>query len=199
MRSVLPAVLLAAALGTALPSLNAQALTDSIAPRGGTWGAEATYGGGGPGATLIRFSSPRTAWLAGVMFTGLRETIDAYAFPGMGNPTRETHTMATMDARLGHRWWSSDAGARVRPLTGIGVLGALGRYPTSRSWDVGGYAELGATYFFSPHVSLGASGELAAGYGEERSASGFATIPDRVTTHWLLRGSLARISAGVYF
>jgi hypothetical protein len=195
MRSALATALLAAALLVPMPAAHAQAALDSIAPRAGSWGGEAVYGGA-PGASLLYFSSPRAAWLAGLTFSVSHETADVTTLPG-ATATESGYT-AGVDARLGRRWWSADPRARLRPLTGLGILGGLTSFQFGRTWSAGAYGELGATYFFSPHVSLGASGELAAGYGEDRFATG-TVGPDRVTTRWTLRGNLARIAAGVYF
>jgi hypothetical protein len=196
MRSVLPAAVLAVALVTAAPTVNAQAVADVIGPRAGSWGAEATYGGTSA-ATLLHFSSPSAAWLVGVAFNVARETADNYNFAG--TPTTESRDYGSVNARVGRRWWSGDASARLRPLTGIGLTGGLGSYPFEKAWNAGGYGELGATYFFSPHVSLGASGELSLGYQQNRRSSGVPGSSDQVSRYWLLRGDLARVSAGVYF
>lgn len=196
MRSASLIAAFAAALATAAP-LHAQQTLDSPAPRAGSWAAEAVYGDG-LGANLLHFSSPTSAWLTGLTFSVARETQDVITFPG-GTTTTETGYSGNVAGRLGHRWWSGAASERFRPLRGVGLLGGLSSNPSYRAWNAGAYAELGGTWFFTPHVSLGASGQLSAGYDHQRALSGTTTIPDRVVTSWTAGGSLVRIAAGVYF
>jgi hypothetical protein len=184
--------LLAAALLTAASTMHAQT-TDPVMPRAGAWGAEAVYGGSAS-ANLLRFSSPTAAWLAGLSFNAIRQTDDVSIFPGSAN---QSNYLGSLDVRVGGRWWRGTAGERVRPLSGLGLLGGVSSGAGFQSWTAGGYGELGASYFFSPHLSLGATGEMAAGYIHDRFASGVAA--DRITTRWFLRGNLVRVAAGVYF
>lgn len=195
MRSVPFAAAVAAALITAAP-LRAQQTLDSPAPRAGSWAAEAVYGDGFA-ANLLHFSSPTSAWLTGLTFNVARETQDVLTFPG--GTTTETGYSGYVAARVGRRWWNGTANDRFRPLRGVGLLGALSSNPSFRTWNAGAYGELGGTWFFTPHLSLGASGQLSAGYEHQRAPSGTATIPDRVATSWTVGGSLVRIAAGVYF
>jgi hypothetical protein len=183
---------LAAALLTTAPVLHAQQ-SEPLMPRSGSWGAEAVYGGANS-ANLLRFSSPTAAWLAGLSFNVVRQTDDASGFPGAVN---QSYLLGSVDARVGRRWWRGGAGEHVRPLSGLGLLGGLSSGSGLQSWSAGGYGELGATYFFSPHVSLGATGEVAAGYSHERFS--IAAPADRTTTRWFVRGNLVRVAAGVYF
>src|SRR4051812_35291193 len=72
-RSLCALVLLGLSLASSIT--NAQVATDSISPRAGGWGVEASYGSGSS-ASLLYFSSPRAAWLIGGHFTIGRETQD---------------------------------------------------------------------------------------------------------------------------
>ena len=155
-----------------------------IAPRGGTWGAEVNVGDGTE-VSLLRFSSPSRAWLLGLSFTASRERSDA-------SGTTVDRNTGFVAAKLGHRWWSGTTAERLRPFTGLGVGGAYSSTSTSRQHTGFVYGELGATYFFSPHVSLGAAGNAQVLYGEDQ----FGTL---LTRRWLVRGTLVRLSAGVYF
>lgn len=195
MRSVPFAAAVAAALITAAP-LRAQQTLDSPAPRAGSWAAEAVYGDGFT-ANLLHFSSPTSAWLTGLSFSMARETRDVLGFAG--GATTETSYSAYLAGRLGRRWWSGTASDRFRPLRGVGLLGGLSNNSNYHAWNAGAYGELGGTWFFTPHVSLGASGQLSAAYNHDLSPSGTATIPDRIATRWTVGGSLVRIAAGVYF
>jgi hypothetical protein len=186
------AAVLAATLLTAAPALHAQQTTDPLMPRSGSWGAEAVYGGN-LSATLLRFSSPTAAWLAGLSFNVLRQTDNVSGAAG----NSQSYNLGSVDARLGRRWWKGGTGERVRPLSGLGLLGGLSTGSGLQAWTAGGYGELGGSYFFSPHVSLGATGEVVAGYIHDRFASPIP--PDRTSTRWFVRGNLVRIAASVYF
>lgn len=195
MRSACSIAAIAAVLFTAIP-VHAQQMLDTPAPRAGSWAAEAFYGDG-LGANLLHFSSPTSAWLAGLTFNVARETQDVLTFPA--STTIETGYSGYVSGRLGRRWWGGSSNDRFRPLRGVGLLGGLTNNPSFRRWNAGAYAELGGTWFFTPHVSLGASGQVSADYERQRVLSGTATIPDRVATSWTAGGSLVRIAAGVYF
>jgi hypothetical protein len=182
----------AVALTAAAPIVHAQQAADPAMPRPGSWGAEAVFGSG-VGANALRFSSPTAAWLAGLSFNLTHQTDDLSAFPGA---TDQSGWLGFGDARLGRRWWRGDRGERIRPLTGLGVLGGVSSNPSFRSWNAGGYGELGASYFLSPHVSLGATGELAAVYIHDRYLN---VTTQRNVTRWVVRGNLIRVNAGVYF
>ena len=198
MRSVPAVVAFALALIVHAPGLAAQTPADSVMPRANSWGAEAMYGGA-PAATLLRFSSPSAAWLVGASFSVSHESVDNVILTGPTTQvTTEDRVITFVDARLGRRWWAGDARSRLQPLRGLGLAGTYSNYSFARTYSVGAYGELGATWFFTPHVSLGASGELVASYGEDRQATG-TSQPDRVSTRWGVRGNLARVSAGVYF
>jgi hypothetical protein len=183
---------LAAALLTAAPALHAQQTTDALMPRSGTWGAEAVYGNSFS-ANLLRFSSPTAAWLAGLSFNVVRQTDNVSGVAG----NSQSYNLGFADARLGRRWWRGGTGERVRPLGGLGLLGGLSSGSGLQSWSAGGYGELGGSYFFSPHVSLGATGEVVASYMHDHFASPIP--PDRTSTRWFVRGNLVRVAASVYF
>jgi hypothetical protein len=196
MRSVLAIALLAAAV-SGLPA-HAQSGGDEIAPRAGSWGAEVVLGTY-PGATLLRFSSPTSAWLVGATFNVFRQTTDESATVFPGTTTRTTRVAANVDARVGRRWWKGDdTRTKLRPFSGLGLLGGYGHQPSQRSWSAGAYGEVGATYFFTPHLSLGASGELAMSYAQHRFDYG-DIVPRRVDELWNVRGNLVRAGASVYF
>jgi hypothetical protein len=186
------ALILVALAATAPAARSQQAVVDSVMPRAGSWGAEAVLGTG-IGANVLRFSTPTAAWLAGLSFNVAHETDDIFGFPGSFD---QSGWQGFADARLGRRWWKGERGERIRPLTGLGVLGGVSSNPSTRSWNAGAYGELGASYFYSPHVSLGATGELAALYMQDRFLGAGA---ERTITRWIVRGTLVRVNASVYF
>jgi hypothetical protein len=107
-------------------------------------------------------------------------------------------TQSTFAARLGLRTYRQSSTERLRPIVGFGARTSYAKGPSSfRSWTAGGYAELGATYFLTPHFSLGGSGELQASYGKRKQQAGLNTTIEQTTTAF--GGSLMRVLVSVYF
>ena len=162
---------------------------DSLLPRAGTWGAEAAVVS--TSGSLLRFTSPRRAWLAGLSF-------------GITHQDQSSSIVSNFSVRgqLGTRWYHATKGDRhLHNTVGLGLTGDLNGldFPgqSVRQWDVGPYGELGETWFFTPHLSLGAIGLLQATLGRQTHTNSGA--PDQTTTVWSVSGSLIRILAGVYF
>jgi hypothetical protein len=172
----------------------AQAARDSIGPRQGAWGVEASYGGA-VGASLLRFSSPRAAWMLGASFAVGRETSDDVN--PFGPTTRSTNTLGSVEARVGRRWWTGALNEAMRPFVGLGLGGRYTTFSNTRTYEGSLIGELGATYFFGPHVSIGGAGELAVVRGQDRYSN--PAGPNLTTDRWYLRGDVARLTAAVYF
>jgi len=170
-----------------------QASSDSL-PHSGTWGAEVFLGSGASGANLLRFQSSRMALLLGADFNVTHVENDD------DNPATAVAagTQSTFAARLGMRTYRQSSSERLRPIVGFGARTSYAKGPTSfRSWTAGGYAELGATYFLTPHFSLGGTGELQASYGKRKQQIGLNTTAEQTTTNF--SGSLIRVLVSVYF
>jgi hypothetical protein len=187
--------LVAAATLIASRGAIAQAARDSIGPRQGTWGVEASYGSF-TGASLLRFSSPRAAWLLGASFALGQQTSDE-AVDFFGNTTRTTHTLGMVEIRAGRRWWTGELTEAMRPFVGLGLGGSYANFSSTRQTAGSVIGELGATYFFGSHVSLGGAGELGFTWQRDRLAG--PTGPALVNDSWFIRGNVARLNAAVYF
>jgi hypothetical protein len=181
-------------LSLANGTLDAQTTADSTRPHQGSWAAEASYGDGS-GASLLYFSSPSAAWLISGRFVIGKETQDQNE--PFGGVTSITDTRANVLVQLGRRWWSAEPSARLRPFSGLGVIGLYSSQSGSRSSGGGAYGELGATYFFSPHMSLGAAGELDLTASNGRFDSG--SLTELKMRSWEFTGSLVHLTATVYF
>ncbi|HEX7019307.1 MAG TPA: hypothetical protein VF159_04820 [Gemmatimonadaceae bacterium] len=163
---------------------------DSLVPRAGAWGAEAAVLS--TAGSLLRFTSPRRAWLAGLSF-------------GVWHQDQSVGVAASnfsVRGQLGTRWYHATMGDRhLHNTVGLGLTGDLTGvdFPdqSARQWDIGPYGELGETWFFTPHLSLGAIGLLQATVGRQNHTNSGA--PDQTTKVWSVSGSLIRILAGVYF
>jgi hypothetical protein len=175
-----PTLLLAQAPAAALVS----------GPIAGSWAAEGLVSSLGIGASVLRFRSTQSAWIVGLNASGgvRRQEFAATAFTPA---ERTTIRFVSVDLRLGQRRYGSP-GMRLRPLGGAGVLGSYQGGGGQRLWAAGVYGEGGAAFFFNPHVSLGASGEVRVVYDEQRGG----TLTAREVT---LRGTLARLLGTVYF
>lgn len=127
------------------------AVAQTGTPAAGTWGFE-----GSPGtASLLRFRSPSAAWVLG--FDGF------YARQSSDNAAISDEDVASLNLRAGIRSYGKGHG-NVRPFATISAMAGYTGDGGTHIWSVGPAAEFGAAYFFSPHVSLGGSGQLTAMY-----------------------------------
>lgn len=172
-------VVLAAALcGAAAPDapLAAQAAPDAdgrSAPEfhTGQWAAQFDGGSGLFGAGVLRFRSPNTAWTLDAATAVELNSIDSR----MGGTSGSSS--ANVSTRIGLRRYHTPHGA-IRAFHGVGLTGSLGRTSsehdsgssvdaieqTTSSVRLGAFAELGASYFVTSHLALGARGVATAGY-----------------------------------
>lgn len=154
-------------------SLSAQKATRSGPPETGTWGGEVSIGDI-RSASLLKFLSPQWAVLAGASVSSFKTRSDG------GDLILENRfTQASL--QVGARRYGG-RGLGVRPVAGLGVVVSGG---SGNASAVGAYGELGAVYFFTPHVSLGAIGTANVSRGEGGSSS--------------FGASLARLIGAVYF
>ena len=164
-------------------------------PRGGQWGAEAVVAPSTTGASMVRFQSPTFAWLLGAGVSASRVTTkadDALSGPDF------TTSLVSVSARLGARWYRHSDTSKLRPVVGLGALGqfsrAQGITPTRSG---GGYAEVGAFYFVTPHLSLGGLLEVDATRAKlTRVGVANTEISSHTTT---IAASLPRVIVSVYF
>jgi hypothetical protein len=185
------ALMLFAALSSPLLlGAQASATTQVSGPNPGSWAAEGVVGSVGVGASVLRFRSTQSAWIVGMNASGVVRREDIAATP-FQPADRVTIRSASVDLRLGQRRYASP-GMRLRPLAGAGVLGSYQGGGGLRLWAAGIYGEGGAAFFFSPHVSLGASGEVRLVYDEQRGGNVTAR-------EVMLRATLARLLGTVYF
>lgn len=195
MRYTTRALLALLTIAHCLPVSIARAQGTGAPPEGpvaGSWGAEGQYFGGG-GASLLHFSSPRAAWMMTASVAGGRgETsqVDLYG------TSRSTAAFFSTLVQVGRRWYFIEPGVSLRPLAGVGVLGGYSAADDSHAWSAGSYGELGATYMFSPHASLGATGQLNVRKSKNRQTftGGYVVRDD-----WTVNASVAHLIATVYF
>jgi hypothetical protein len=142
---------------------------DSLPFRTGQWGAQFTASSEHRNVGLLRFRSPRTAWV----FTA-DVSLNAGDSEGTENNTQETtdesdkSRRGAVSVRTGYRRYKPVA-MHAGSFFTVGVLGGAMRAKTNRdlsygdgtdvgrsaSWNLGVFGELGATYLIIPNVSLG--------------------------------------------
>lgn len=97
------------------------------------------------------------------------------------------------DLRFGMRWYRS-VSEKTRPFTTLSALvGFRDGAGYDHAWRPGAAAEIGASHFFTPRVSLGASGELTVSGWREQLGT------DPIRTVIFVRFSGFRLAGGVYF
>src|SRR5262245_28074540 len=121
-------------------------------PSKGTWGAETSFE---PEATLLKFWSASRALFVGITAHYLHETLEA---TGTTADFRQRSDRIQLDSRFGVRFYR-DTTLALRPFMSIGAVGGFIGGDIS-GWTAGGMMDAGAAYFFTRHVSLGASGEF---------------------------------------
>ena len=194
MRTPLLPVTLSLLLIPTIASAQESASSDST-PRAGQWGGEVVIGPSASGASLLRFQSSRLAWVLGADFNISRREVESNGLP-IG--TDDPQTITDVNARFGLRSYRESSNAQLRPVVGGGLRLGLGDGPGDvSSTSVGVYGELGAAYFVASHLSLGAVGELTAGYSK-RKLDTLGTTTTEVTS-LDFSGSLVRVMLSVYF
>lgn len=147
----------------------AAAVRDSLPFRAGQWGAEFMINDGTTGVGVLRFRSPRRAWMLDASFSGdWYEEKSSY---------REDEWGSSVFGRLRvgprrYRPIAEQAATYVGfGLTGSYGLAARGEIDRRETWDAGVFGELGGVYFVTRRLSLGAQGSVYATWGDVRYRS----------------------------
>jgi hypothetical protein len=144
----------------------ASAAAQEAGPAAGTWGVEGTLGS----ASLLRFQSTESAWLAGLFASYLHRSTAESDGP-TGPIVTDAEDRFSAQLRMGFRRYGPRAGGARSFWTLSGLVG----YSSSsfqHGWAYGTAGELGAAYFFSSHVSLGGSGEVTVVRDDSRGIFG---------------------------
>jgi hypothetical protein len=175
---------------TATTPLAAQS-SDPAGPRGGTWGGEVLFPSAR--ASLLRFVSPRTALV--LTFDGFVAGIEREQPTFGGEVETEESDASGFNVGIGLRNYTGSG--QLRPVRGLGVFaGRLTDVSDARQTTYGAYGEFGAHWFFTPHVSVGAIGELRATWRDMEFASGPSRFEQR---SWSVDLMVVRVGGAVYF
>jgi len=146
---------------------------DSLAFRPGQWGAEFHVESGFAGAGALHFTSPTWAWLLDL---GARYTRSAAASSGLA----ASNDALSLSLRIGRRRYAAIT-HHVAPWTAFGITALYGWQRstrdtlTARGHSIGGglFGTLGATWFVTPHLGLGAQWGVTALYIYQRDSDSF--------------------------
>jgi hypothetical protein len=133
------------------------ATDDSLPFRRGQWGAEFGIDDGTVGIGVLRFRSPRKAWLIdGAVSAAWSDAESSFS----GDDSR---TSVFVRVRTGPRSYRVITAGSAGYL-GMGLSAGYGWAATTgnryRSWDAGAFSELGAIYLVTRRLSLGAQIEI---------------------------------------
>src|SRR5258705_3326299 len=140
---------------------------DSLPFRRGQWAAQ--FGGGARFVTLgvLRFSSPRSAWVLDARVSGGHGHFEAIFTDSTGDTTITSfNSVASVTFRVGRRFLRTARGAVVT-FYGLGVLGGFSHDASgngrsaqeSHGWHAGAFGELGGTYLVTDTFGIGVTAD----------------------------------------
>jgi hypothetical protein len=142
---------------------------------------------------LLRFSSPRRAWLFDLQGSGGHTHTSANTFTSQATPT----------ARLGRRFYQLRA-THIASFQTLGISGVFQHQCSNgictNGWTAGVFGGLGGAYLLTPHLSIGGEMGIQVAYGYTRSKSYspfLQTISRTWSTHVALQGPT--FGATIYF
>ena len=173
---------------------------DSLPFRAGQWGAEFMIDDGTVGLGVLRFRSPRRAWMLDASFSAhWYEANSPYSLDGSGRSV-------FVGLQAGPRRYRPIA-EQAATYLGFGLTGSYGwsgRHEGDRSetWSAGVFGELGGVYFVTRRLSLGAQGTVSVIWSSLRYRSP-SPPPSPPAVYWDRRASLrlspVRIVGALYF
>jgi hypothetical protein len=202
-----PALLAAGPTHARAQSSGRPAAPDTLPFHAGQWGVEGGVFGSGGNVGALRFLTRATAIAINASAAYGSFTTDRPGIVGAGASTSTSST--TVGATLGVRHYAAAGG----PIAGFLGGGLVTDY-TRRSADpgggsghttgVGGFAELGASYFVSTHLALGAAYGVTALHrsGTDVStvfSSGAVSTFESQTRGWTVATGGVRITASLFF
>lgn len=180
------AALLVALLVTGARVGGAQAVAaDSLPFARGQWGLQVTGGANLVSVGALRFTSPRAAWLLDVAASVIRSEVQVDASAGAPLPpdadASQVNTSGSASVRVGRRSYRPLG----RGVASFATAGVAAGYSSALSTHAGGgratmttgglFGDLGATFFVTPHLGLGAAVTLDASYARSRTRSSGTT------------------------
>ena len=197
-------VLLAAPLALAAQE---SPIPDSTPFRRGQWAAQ--FGGGASLLTLgvLRFSSPRSAWVLDARVSGGHGHSASTFADSTGDTTITSfNSNAGVTFRVGRRFLRT-ARRAVVTFFGVGVSGGFshdaggsGRnVGESNGWSAGAFGELGGTYLVNDNFGVGVTTDAAVTYNRSTSKSTSPPSVRRTTWSYSASAPNVRFVATLYF
>lgn len=144
------------------------AVADSLPFRAGQWGAEFAINDGTVGLGVLRFRSQRKAWLVDA---GIGASWSETESPFVGEQSgRSVFVRLRAGPRRYHPLAAGSAAYGGMGLSGAYAWAAYGDV-RARSWEASAFGEIGAVYFVTRRLSLGAQIELTATFSSTRETS----------------------------
>lgn len=176
------------------PNAPPAAAADSLPFRAGQWGAEFAVNDGTVGLGVLRFRSPRKAWLIDASVGASWSDAES---PFGGD---QSGSSGLVRVRTGPRRYRPIATGSAAYL-GMGLTGSYdwvssGDYRSQR-WDAGAFGELGAVYFVTRRLSLGARVEAYGVFSTARQTS--SSLPATRDRRVSIGVRQVRIVGALYF
>jgi len=178
---------------------------DTLPFRRGQWAMQ--FGGGFSIATLgvLRFTSPKRAWLIDAALGGGHEHTTSHVTFPRDTVLSSFESNASISLRLGRRFYQGP-GQKIVSFQTLGFLGGFSHNGGSsfgrasgetNGWSAGLFGELGAAFFVASKLSLGGTATATLTYTRSRTES---STGDR-STAWSYQGSAPaiRFVATIYF
>ena len=187
-----------------LPSFVAaqEAAVDTTGFRAGQWGLQfgAGSGFGVANVGILRFSSPRSALMLRLDFSG--EFLNGTR-TGVGVSEDQDERSVFAAAGLGKRFYQASR-HKVRSFQSIGVFGSYqdnkqsfaGTVFRTNDWRAGLFGELGAGYWITPNVSLGGTATVSGGRSHRQTENGTDEVSE---TGWFVSAVDVLLVVGLYF
>lgn len=173
---------------------------DTAGFRAGQWGVQVGTSGSLMNVGILHFSSPRSAWLLRVDFFG--QFLNG-SQTTLGTTSDANERLVEVGLGVGKRFYQAPR-HKVRSFQSIGVAGSyldqkqnLGGSPfTFSTWSAGPFAEVGAGFWITPNLSLGATATANAGYSHRKNDSPSNTLSEN---GWFVSGVNVFLVVGLYF
>jgi hypothetical protein len=167
------------------------AAQSDVGPKAGTWGGEACFNY--CGAFLMRFRDPNSAWLFGITAGYAQEHLDESGptFPGFSDDSKSFNS----DMQFGMRYYRATQD-RARPFLGLGAIVGVTGGGSTHAFRYGATSDMGTSYFFTPHLSLGVAGGVSLVAQTDRSNQGGNVAKRRA---FFARFDGFRVLGAVYF
>jgi hypothetical protein len=186
-----------------LPGLLAaqQTPADTTGFHAGQWALQFGAGFNVANLGILRFSSPRSAWM--LLLDAHVEFLSGTSTDFNGVPSDAEDRTVFFAAGVGKRFYQAPR-HKVRSFQSVGLVGSYsdqnqtfsGAVFKNTQWRAGLMGELGAGYWVTPNLSLGGTASVSGGYGKRISEN---SPRSSKTDGWFVSGVNVLLVFGLYF